>query len=210
MFIELETFIKSIPLDGQILREDAKKGTGKTEGKGSLASTGVVWDACDGVLALKKLGIAGLAIKKAEEYRDLLVDALEELQEWGEEESDEDRDEKAVGADEEKSVQDAVDYIFGSQRHIPSEDPQKIRPRLESAQKRLRLIATMYTAVVKRRLKTVPRLPHPEILPELNSNEDPGIVNCLDGVLDLMRKIPDSTDELANAFYELDDKEIDN
>jgi hypothetical protein len=209
VFIEIGALIKAIPLDGQILSEDAKNGTGKIEGKGSLASTGVVWAACDGVTALKDLGVVGLVVKKAEEYRDLLKDALEELQEWGEEESDED------GSDGEDAVDDdaqiALDNIFGSQRHIPSEDPEKIRLRLESSQKRLRLVITMYTAVIKRRFRTLPHLPHPELPPELKerSNEETGIVNCLDEVLEVMKKIPDITDELASAFYELDGEEID-
>jgi hypothetical protein len=199
VFIEFGTLVKAIPLDGQILSKDAKNGTGKAEGKGSLASTGVVWEACDGVMALKSLGMAGLVIKKAEEYRDLLADALEELHEWGEEASDEDDE----GSDEEQ------DDIFGFQRHIPSEDPEKIRPKLQSSQKRLRLIITMYTAVVKRRFKTLPLLPLPTLPTELKSNDDPGIISCLDEVLDVMKKIPDITDELASAFYELDGKEID-
>jgi hypothetical protein len=66
-----------------------------------------------------------------------------------------------------------------------------------------------YTAVIKRRFKTLPDLPHPELPPDLQSTEDPGIVSCLDETLGAMRKIPDITDELASAFYELDAKEID-
>ena len=209
VFIELGTLVKAIPLDGKTLSEDQKNGTGKTAGKGSLASTGVIWEACDGVVELKKLGIAGLLIRKADEYRDLLKDALGELQEWGEEESDGEDDtvddEETDGVD--TSAQDALDSMFASQRHIPSEDPDKIRPRLESAQKRLRLVILMYQAVVKRRFKTLPHLPHPEI--EIKSDKRPGIINCLDEVLDVFKKIPDITDEMASAFYELDGAEID-
>jgi len=212
VFVELGTLIEAIPLDGQILSEHEKNGTGNSKGKGSLASTGVVWDACDGVMQLKKLGIAGLVIKKAEEYRDLLKDALEELQEWGAEEPDEDEEDEASGdEDDELSAQDAVDNIFGSQRHISLEDPEKIRPRLESSQKRLRLVILMYAAVIKRRFKTLPALPHPDLPPELKeqSKEYPGIVSTLDAVLDSMKQLPDITDEMASAFYELDAKEID-
>jgi hypothetical protein len=214
VFVEFGRLVKAIPLDGQILSEDAKNGMGKTEGKGSLASTGVIWEACDRVMALKRLGVAGLVIKKAEEYRDLLKDALEELQEWGQEQSDEAseaEEEDDSGHSDELVAQAAVDNIFSSQRHIPPEDPGKIRPRLESSQKRLRLVITMYTAVIKRRFKTLPHLPHPELPPKLKekSNEDPGIVGCLDEVLDVMKQIPDITDELASAFYELDAEEID-
>jgi hypothetical protein len=212
LFAELGTLIEAIPLDGHILSEDAKNGTGKTVGKGSLASTGVVWDACDSVMQLKTLGVAGLVIKKAEEYRDLLKDALEELHEWGEEESDGEDEDEHDGHAEELFAQTAVDTMFGSQRHIPLEDPEKIRPRLESSQKRLRLIITMYTAVIKRRFKTLPLLPRPQLTTELKgiSNENPGIISCLDEVLEVMRIISDITDELASAFYELDREEIDN
>ncbi|TVY36872.1 Uncharacterized protein LOCC1_G005625 [Lachnellula occidentalis] len=211
VLMELGTLVKAIPLDGKTLSEDLKNGTGKTGGKGSLASTGVLWEACDGVAELRKLGIAGLMIKKADEYRDLLKDALEELQEWGEEESDESdgedetAEEETDGAD--TSAQDAVDSMFASQRHISSEDPDKIRPRLDSAQKRLRLVILMYQAVVKRRFKTLPHLPRREI--EAKPDEDTGIINCVDEVMDVLRKIPDITDELASAFYELDGAGID-
>ncbi|KAG0649806.1 hypothetical protein D0Z07_3490 [Hyphodiscus hymeniophilus] len=208
IFIEFGALVKTIPLDGEILSDDAKNGTGNIEGKGSLASTGVVWEACDGVTALKGLGVAGLMIKKAEEYKDLLKDALEELQEWGEEGSDEDESDDDVEEDE---AQAAVDNIFGAQRHIPVGDSDKIRPRLESAQKRLRLIITMYTAVIKRRLKTLPQTPNAELLSEqkVKSNEEPGTVERLDGLLDIMKHIPEVTDELASAFYDLDGEEID-
>lgn len=214
VFMELGTLVNEIPLDGKTLTEDQKNGTGKTVGKGSLASTGVVWEACDAVIELRKLGIAGLLIKKADQYRDLLKDALEELQEWGEEESDgEDQDDFPEDEDTDgvaTSAQDAVDNIFGSQRHIPSEDPEKIRPRLESAQKRLKLVVLMYQAVVKRRFKTLPLFPRPHPPPETkeNTNDDQNIISCLDEVLDVLKKIPDTTDELASAFYELDVAEI--
>lgn len=209
VFVDLETLVQAIPVDGQILSDDAKNGTGAEKGNGSLAITGTVWEACDSVMALKTVGVAGLLIKKAEEYRDLLKDALEELQEWAEEESDDEDGDNGVGDEDE--AQAAVDNMFGSQRHIPSDDPEKIRPRLESSLKRLRLLITMYQAVIKRRFKTLPHLPHPQLPPELKakSDEDPGIVNCLDEVMVVMKKLPDITDELANAFYELDGKEID-
>lgn len=175
-----------------------------------------MWDACDAVLELKTLGVTGLMIKRAEEYRDLVKDALEELQEWGAEESDNEGDEESDAAEAEKdgvgnAAQDDLYDMFASQHHIPSDDPEKVRPRLESTQKRLRLIVLMYEAVIKRRLKTLPTIPHPQLPPELKekSGGDPGIVSCLDEVLAVFSSVPDITDELANAFYELDGAEID-
>lgn len=222
VFMELETFVKAIPVDGNILSDDQKNGTGKEKGKGSLVNTGVVWKACEAVMELKTLGVAGLLVQKAHEYRDLLKDALEELQEWDEEESDEEGkdDEKGGSADEDEdiSAQDAIDNMFSSQRHIPADDPDKIRPRLESSQKRLRLVITMYQAVVKRRLKTLPLLPHPESSKALSESpqkmkeevkEHQKLVQCLDEILDVMKALPDITDELVSTFYDLDGEEID-
>jgi hypothetical protein len=209
VFVGLGTLFNAIPLDGKILSDDAKNGTGVGKGNGSLAVTGTIWEACDGVVDLAKIGVAGFIIQKAEAYRDLLKDALEELQEWAEEGSD-GEDEDVVEGNKD-SAQADFDDIFGSQRHIPSDDPQSIRPRLESSLKRLRLLMLLYQAVTKRRFKTLPPLPHPQLSsePGNRSVDDLGIIKCLDEVLDVMKKIPDIIDELASAFYELDPTEID-
>ncbi|KAI9744088.1 MAG: hypothetical protein M1818_002240 [Claussenomyces sp. TS43310] len=220
VYAEVALLIDEIPLHGGILTTDQKMGTGATIGKGSLASTGVVWQACDDLMALEALGIVGLVIKKADQYRDTLMDALEELQEWGQEESDgedgEGDDEETGNTNEETGdssslAQDAIDSMFNNQRHIPQDDTNKIRKRLESSLRRLRLMIIMYQAVIKRRFRTLPALPHPELPVELKkkSSEDPGIIVCLDGVLKVMKTIPDIADELANAFYELNTTEID-
>ena len=111
---EFGALVKAIPLDGKILGDDAKNGTGSSKCKGSLAMTGTVWQACDAVIELKKLGIAGLAVRKAEQYRATLKDALEELQEWSEEESD-GEDEGNTRSDDEDDAQTEVDNMFGSQ-----------------------------------------------------------------------------------------------
>jgi hypothetical protein len=213
VFTELRTLVKAIPLDGMVLGGDGKEG-----GRGSLKTTGAVWDACEKVMELKKLGVAGLCVRKAEEWRDLVKDALEELKEWGEEESDSDEEDgkEDVGSGNEdnglgKSKQEEVDEIFGSQRHIPSGDPEKIRPRLESSLKSIRLLGLMYAAIVKRRFRSLPTLPYPDVPPQAGetTNIETGIISCLDDVLETMKKIPEITDELASAFYELDAKEID-
>lgn len=210
VFTELSVLVKEVPLNGKILTKDQKMGTGGTVGKGSLASTGVLWQSCDSLIELKKLGIAGLLIQKAEQYRDTLKDALEELREWGEETSD-DEDEADFDGGEVNAAQAAIDNIFSGQRHIPEDDTNKVRERLESSLRRLKLVTLMYQAIIKRRLKTLPSLPHPALPPELaaKSDEDPGIVQCLDEVMKVLKKIPHVADELANAFYELDNAEID-
>lgn len=212
VLVETASLIKEIPLTGEILSDDEKHGRGSGPEKGSLASTGVLWKACDDLMALKTLGVAGLVIKKAEQYRDTLKDALEELQEWGEEE-DEDEDDELADAldnahmDDVDPAQQAVDDIFGSQRHIPKDDTHKIRERLDSSVKRLRMVTLMYQAIVKRRFKLLP--PIPVAQPITGSAQNAKLVQTLDEILSVLKKIPDITDELANGFYELDVKEID-
>jgi len=210
LFKELIVFVKVIPLDGKVLSEDAKNGGGKTEGKGSLASTGVVWQACDGVIELKKIGIAGLLGKLAEEQRELIEDALWELQEWGELGSDADEDDDE-NSGEEDDAQAALDNMFEAQKHIPTADPEEIRPRFETATKQLKLVILMYKAVVKRRFKTLPPLPYATkpANPTDAENENKDIIATVDAVLEALKKIPEDTDELASAFYSLKPTEID-
>ncbi|CZT12141.1 hypothetical protein WAI453_003028 [Rhynchosporium graminicola] len=214
VFVECAGLVKAIPLDGKILSDDAKNGTGATKGRGSLALTGTVWQACDAVIGLKKMGIAGLVVKKAEQYRATLKDALEELQEWAEEEEDEEEEEHegdAGSGDEEGDAQKEVDDMFGNQKHIPSDDPEKIRPKLEASLKRLRLLGMMYQAVVKRRFKSLPSLPLPKTTsgPVEEGSGKADVVATVDDVLEMMKKIPDAVDELASAYYELYVKHID-
>lgn len=228
VFSEFRVLLKEIPLDGKVLTDDQKRGTGKTVGKGSLASTGVLWQACDDLAELKNLGIAGIVVQKAEQYRDTLKDAIEELQEWGNESDDEDEDEdedEDANTDDEaddaipNTAQDEIDDFFGSTMHIPKDDPNKIRPRLELSLRRLKLVAVMFTAVVKRRFKTLSSLS----LPELSTGDypltdgkltppKPGSVIApayrVDASVDILRTITELVDNLATAFYDLDTEAI--
>ncbi|KFY71135.1 hypothetical protein V499_08660 [Pseudogymnoascus sp. VKM F-103] len=227
VFSEFGVLLKEIPLDGKVLTDDQKNGTGKTVGKGSLASTGVLWQACDDLAELKNLGIAGVVVRKAEQYRDTLKDAIEELQEWGDESGDEDEDEdEDANTDDEadeaipKSAQDEIDDFFGSTMHIPSDDPNKIRPRLELSLRRLKLIAVMFSAVIKRRFQTLSSL----TLSELSTGDyplaqdkltlpKPGSVIApayrVDASVDILRTLTELADNLATAFYDLDAEAID-
>lgn len=70
----------------------------------------------------------------------------------------------------------------------------------------------MYQAVAKRRFKILPKLLTPESAEEAKEGNGAArvkIVESVDQVIDMMKRIPDLVDELASAFYELDGKEID-
>ncbi|KAK0615730.1 hypothetical protein B0T17DRAFT_592447 [Bombardia bombarda] len=217
---ELRELVARVPADGRIL-SDAKKNAaaGAKGGKGSIAATGVLWAACDDVVAFATRGFAGNLVQKVEQFRDTLKDVMEELKEWGEETRDDDEDEDEDDEDDDEDDDDGVDGItknlesthvsdtqamlddlMNSQQYIPSDDPDRIRERLESCLKRLRLTALLYQATIKRRLKPLPKLP-----PTAGSP----IPARLDEILPLLKNLPERFGSLAMAFYELEPSEID-
>ncbi|KAK2040766.1 hypothetical protein LZ31DRAFT_544571 [Colletotrichum somersetense] len=205
---ELRGLVEKIPKDGKILSSAQKSGSTGTPGKGSMATTGVIWSACDEVTQFSNGGIGGCFVKKVEEFRATLKDVMEELKEWGEEEPDdeEEDDEDADDLDHDSalgsmmpSAQEMIDDMMSGQGAIPRDDPDRIRDRLESCLKRLRLTTLLYQAIIKRRLKALPGLP--------SDNSD--IPKRLDEAMHILRKLPHMFDELAGAFYELSPDEID-
>ncbi|TGJ81654.1 hypothetical protein E0Z10_g7114 [Xylaria hypoxylon] len=205
---ELRGLVESIPLDGKILTADRKNGANGD--KGSIVTTGVIWAACDDVILLKKLGIAGLLVQKAEEYKDTLQDVLEELKEWSEEVEEDEEDDD--GEEDESmqhitdelqnthvSAQQMIDDLMTSQR-IPRNDPDRIRERLDSCLKRLRLTTLLYSALIQRRIKSLPSLPTQQATP---------IARRLDEVYPILKSLPHRFGDLACAFYELDTAAID-
>ncbi|KAK0662583.1 hypothetical protein QBC41DRAFT_329591 [Cercophora samala] len=216
---ELHELLSLIPKDGKILK-DAKKSAsaGAAGGKGSIAATGLLWAACDDLMAFCKRGFGGNLVYKVDQLRETLKDVMEELKEWSEEtgdDEDEDEDDDDEGEDgvaqvtndlgstslsANASTQAMLDDLMNSQSYIPRDDPDKIRERLESCLRRLRLTSLLYQAAAKRRLKPLPHTP-----PTSDSN----VPARLDEVLALLKGIPDRFGNLAMAFYELDPVEID-
>lgn len=231
VFKELKELVNRIPTDGKIL-SDAKKNSafGMGAEKGSVATTGLLWSACDDVISLASLGVAGYLMRRVEQFRDTLKDIMEELKEWSEETSDdEDNDDDDDEPDEgthsgdedelgpagastvhnsggsslqrEPTTQEMLDDIMNSHTHIPRDDPERLRPRLDSCLRRLRLTVLLYQAALKRRLKTLPPLPPP-------SPTDDTVLR-LDEVISLLKLLPERFGNIALAFYDLDAEQID-
>ncbi|KAJ9165805.1 hypothetical protein NKR19_g10 [Coniochaeta hoffmannii] len=231
VFRELKELVNRIPTDGRVL-SDAKKNSsfGIGADKGSVATTGLLWSACDDVVTLASLGVAGYLMQKVEQFRDTLKDIMEELKEWSEEESSdeedddddnqgEDTEDEAYGsADEEEALghtvsqanqtqdtpsaartaatQDMLDDLMNSHTHIPRDDPERMRPRLDSCLRRLRLTVLLYQAALKRRFKALPPLPPPSTADDTLSR--------LDEIMRLLKLLPERFGSIALAFYELD------
>ncbi|KAL2022042.1 hypothetical protein VTK56DRAFT_6282 [Thermocarpiscus australiensis] len=216
---ELKDLVSRIPRDGKVLSGSEKDASaGAAGGRGSIATTGVLWSACDDVIAFAKRGFCGNLAHKVDQLRDTLKDIMDELKEWGEETEDDgdasgDADDgedggvaqvtaglESTSISGSQDAQAILDDLMNSQRYIPREDPDKIRERLESCLRRLRLTTLLYQAAVKRRLKPLPHVP-----PSSYSN----IPARIDEAMTLFKRIPDRFGSLALAFYELDPSEID-
>lgn len=217
---ELKELFLQIPTDGKILSDNKKNASaGAAGGKGSIATTGVLWSACDDVMAFARRGFAGNIAHKVEQLRDTLKDVMEELKEWGDETEDDEEDSDDDQNDEDdggvaqltsgleassisatRDAQAILDDLMNSQRFIPRNDPNRIRERLDSCLRRLRLTTLLYQATVKRRIK-----PLPNLLTDSHSD----IPARLDEVMPIFKRIPERFGSLAMAFYELDPSEID-
>ncbi|KAF2712402.1 hypothetical protein K504DRAFT_464496 [Pleomassaria siparia CBS 279.74] len=193
--------------------EKREKATGKDEGpteserQDVLAATGVVWEACDSLLKVCQDGVVGLVVKKAEQWRSVLMDAVEELKEWGEDVADEDDEDKAEGSDEEDGGFGDEDDIFGAANKLGKGD-KDLKTLLDDSVKRLKKVSMLYQALIKRRLKTFPQSPVSADATNGESTEalaDP--IQTLDQLMVLLKGIPETVDDLASAFYDLDEEE---
>lgn len=154
------------------------------EGRDTLASTGLVWEACDALIEVHAKGVVGVVVKKVEMWRATLLDAVEELKEWGEED-EEDEGEEDAGSDDEK---DSMEEMFSGTDRL-GKGNEELRAQLDAQLKKVKTVTVLYQALVKRRLKTYPG--------------GDAHAQTLDKLLDTLQTIPDSVDDMASAFYEL-------
>ncbi|KAH8707098.1 hypothetical protein GQ44DRAFT_628924 [Phaeosphaeriaceae sp. PMI808] len=177
-------------------REQAKgkdNGPSESEKEQVLSATGVLWDSCDVLLKLCNDGVVGLVVKKANELRSTLLDAIQELKEWGEDVDDEDEEKEDDDDGAEDSGNDDYDDIFGASNKL-SKDNTELKALLDTSLKKLKMVGMLYQALIKRRLKTYPA-----------TQSSP--LQTLNQLMALLKSIPDTADDLASAFYDLDQNE---
>ncbi|GAB7363664.1 hypothetical protein MBLNU230_g4234t1 [Neophaeotheca triangularis] len=171
----------------------------------SLASTGVVWESCDALAELKGLGIAGLAVQKAEQWRETIKDAITELHEWmegedldteGQKDALLDSDDEAVAGDT-----DSLDDVFNAANSMPQDRPE-LKRLVEEAMGKLKKITLLYAALGKRRLKTF------KMEDTAVSGGELAGAERLDRLMDALKKIPHQVDDLASAFYDLEEEAV--
>jgi hypothetical protein len=180
--------------EGEIGTAKSKSSATSKTGRDTLSSTGVVWEACDMLVELSKLGTTGLAAQKAQQYRDMLTDAINELKEWAEEAEDD--EDEAVEA-ETSDGDDEFEGMFGAANKLPKSNTA-LRNQLDASTKRLKTISLLYQALIKRRLKAFATLPDKGLR---------GRTEILDKLMTTLQAIPGTADDLASAFYDLDGPE---
>lgn len=183
VFTELKVTMQEIGTAASGRSEDAFQP--QHSGRDSLASTGVVWQACDALMELKSLGIAGIVSKQAQQYQDTIKDAIQELREWADETEDEE-DEGFVSDEDHESVED----VFQARNKMP----ETMRSFLEETVRSVELVNLLYQALIKRRLTAIPIPP------------DADTVRKLDLLMSLLQSIPEKIDEMAEKLYDLDEE----
>lgn len=189
------------------------RGPSEPEKKDVLERTGVVWDVCDELLRLCNGGVVELVLKKAQQLRAVLLDAVEELKEWGDDVADEDEEDEAEGSGDEDGFGDEDDF-FGAQNKIGRDD-KELKVLLDRSVKKLKMVGIMYQAIGKRRLKTFPAVapnsnpatasPATEAANGDTATESPA--QKLDRLMQILKTIPNTVDDLASTFYELEQEE---
>jgi len=191
------------------------QGSDGEKNRDTLASTGVVWAACDEIGELERMGVPGLLVKKVALWREMLEDAIAELREWSEDDDEDDEEEEeeetATSDDDEASTSYLDDASLPKHR-------TDLKQTVDLALKRLKLTSTLYAAITKRRLKTLvinapvsPSTPSTtsttSTTPTTTSTSTSTTMTKVDLLMEKLKRIPEETDELASAFYDLDDEE---
>jgi hypothetical protein len=156
--------------------------------RGSLQSTGIVWDLCDKIVALQTEGLSGLLLERSKQRRALVEDAIIELEELLNTPEPLDDEGFVEGFEDEDPSADFDSYI-------PRDSPE-LKEQLVVCLKRLKQVVLLLKAIEKRRFnESIP------IAADGYSTEHAVLVDTL---MNKLREISEGVDNLAAAFYDLD------
>lgn len=192
VFVEMDILFKEV--------QSIAEGSAGTARRDSLSSTGVVWESCDAVVELETLGLGGLALQKAQQYRATIKDAVNELRDWaeGDDLDTEGRDDGLLDLTDEgvDGDRDSIEDIFNAANSMPKDRPE-LRELAIEADEKLKKVVILYTALEKRRLRTF----------KGDAKQDTagkaGVAR-LDALMLHLRRIPFQVDEMASVLYDLD------
>ncbi|KAL4965366.1 uncharacterized protein BDV14DRAFT_173106 [Aspergillus stella-maris] len=175
----------------QVVAEEKadRKSLDKSEKDTVTVAVGRVWDACDVLVDIAAKGVIGFVVRRAEEYRDLVRDAVEEIEQWDPEDDDDFFDD-LLGED--GGTGRAVDDEDEDGDDDDDEDTAAQQARKKDALRILKPVAQIYPALISNRLKKGP------------ASLEPSTVGTLESLLKNLQQIPNHIDEVAGALYEDD------
>jgi hypothetical protein len=188
---ELSTLVLEVKRVGE-KKDQEKKDTGKesdvtkSEKDAVMLATGRVWDACDATADVANKGVVGFVMRRVEQWRDLVRDAVEEIEDWDPEEGDDGFFDDVL-SDEEKDEDEDEDDDEDDE-----EETAALQEHKKSTLRFLKPIAQVYPAIINNRLKNAGNAP-------LASASG---VKKLESLMLNLQAIPDDVDEAAGALYE--------
>ena len=197
MMMELLGLLCSIPQN--------EHGIEKTMGRDTLASTGVLWEECDKMVALGSGGVTRIAVQRVEEYHGLLKDAIVELEQWDPDDDDSDSDTDSLTSNK-GNASSARPFDASLERSLQDLSLSSIAALRTRSLATLRIIRVLYPSLVKRRILTFPNIDSTTTAESLPSAPQ---IRSLDGLIDHTRHFTEETDEVAGALYAGDEEEVD-
>lgn len=171
-------------------KDDPKKkeeDLSKSEKDAATLAAGRVWDACDTVTEVATKGVVGFVMRRVEEWRDLVKDAVDEIEGWDPEEDDDGFFDDLMGGDKEDEDDGADDDDEGD-----DEENAALQAEKKSTLRFLKPVMQVYPAIVTNRLKKAGDAP-------LSSTNG---VAKLETLMLNLQSIPEKVDEVAGALYE--------
>ena len=199
IMVELLNLLASIPQDEHGV---------DPQNRGTLASTGVLWAECDQIVKIASDGLVALAMQKAEQYHDLLKDAIAELEDWDPAEINPDSDTESLPSTKQKPITNGAvvaKEVPPIDRDVDDGSVSSMVELRKCCLTTLRTVRLLYPALKKRRISTFPNIISTtgfESLPPATTMED------LDSMMFSARSFTEMGDEIAGALYEGDEMQV--
>lgn len=189
---ELASLVQEVRRVDQKKEQEKKIGKendlSKSEKDAVTVATGRVWDACDAVSDVAQKGVVGFVMRRVEQWRDLVRDAVEEIEDWDPEDDGDEFMDELLGEDEKGEKDEDSDDEDDEDEIAALNEQKKVVLRF------LKPVAQVYPAIINNRLK--------------NAGDAPlASASCIKKLESLMlnlQTIPDHVDEAAGGLYEAD------
>jgi hypothetical protein len=193
-FAALVTVVKGVAEKSDAKNDkDKREEMAKGEKDTVTVAAGRVWEACDSLSGVAGKGVVGFVVRRVEQWRDLVRDAVSEIEEWDPEDEDDFFD--MIGEEKEEKDHDQDEDEDEDEDEDDDDSDNDTAAQLEHKKSTLRLlkiVAQFYPALIKYRLQGVE---------EFATAADVGKVEIL---MSHLEPVSDLVDEAAGALYEDD------